>query len=128
MSILQSDPHVLALAIQGAHKKTSTTPPPMIRATIAKIVHEVEDGITRAERSLLAVGSSVNSSVLKPSLLALLSKNLNRRDAFSQDIFDVVSQCIFQDFSNCEQPHWDRIKSFVSLFYPFFEEQLILLV
>ena len=59
---------------------------------MAKIVQAVEEDVTRAERSLLTAGSSTTSSVLKPSLLVLLSKNLNRRDAFSQDMSSKIVQ------------------------------------
>lgn len=80
------DDHVLLLAAQGAQKKIRTAPPPRIKASIAKIVHTVEKGVTRVDSNLLAAGKSTISSVLKPDLLALPSKNLRRLDAFSQDI------------------------------------------
>lgn len=80
------DDHVLLLAAQGAQKKIRTAPPPRIKASMAKIVHTVEKGVTRVDSNLLAAGKSTISSVLKPDLLALPSKNLRRLDAFSQDI------------------------------------------
>ncbi|XP_033351486.1 uncharacterized protein LOC117234423, partial [Bombus vosnesenskii] len=83
-------PHVLLLVTQGAQKKINIVPPPRIKAIMAKIVHTVEAAVTRADNSLLAAGKPTTSSVLKPNLLVLLSKNLRRRDAFSQDILDVL--------------------------------------
>lgn len=80
------DDHVLLLAAQGAQKKIRTAPPPRIKASMAKIVHTVEKGVTQVDSNLLAAGKSTISSVLKPNLLALPSKNLRRLDAFSQDI------------------------------------------
>lgn len=56
---------------------------------MAKIVHVLEAEVIRVDNSLLLAGSSTTSSGFKPNLLALLSKNLRRRDAFSQDILDV---------------------------------------
>lgn len=79
-------PHVLLLATQGVQRKISIKPPPRIRAIMARIVHTVEAEVTRADNSLLAAGKSTTSSVPRPNLLALPSKNLRRRDAFSQDI------------------------------------------
>lgn len=81
-----SVPHVLLLATQGVQRKISIKPPPRIRAIMARIVHTVEAEVTRADNSLLAAGKSTTSSVPRPNLLALPSKNLRRRDAFSQDI------------------------------------------
>lgn len=80
------DDHVLLLVAQGAQKKIRTAPPPRIKASMAKIVHTVEKGVTRVDSSLLAAGKSTISSMLKPDLLALPSKSLRRLDAFSQDI------------------------------------------
>ncbi|XP_043589773.1 uncharacterized protein LOC122570895 [Bombus pyrosoma] len=88
------------LVTQGAQKKINIVPPPRIKAIMAKIVHTVEAAVTRADNSLLAAGKPTTSSVLKPNLLVLLSKNLRRRDAFSQDILDVLFYCTFQTFSN----------------------------
>lgn len=80
------DDHVLFLVAQGAQKKIRTAPPPRIKASMAKIVHTVEKGVTRVDSSLLAAGKSTISSMLKPDLLALPSKSLRRLDALSQDI------------------------------------------
>ncbi|XP_043513757.1 uncharacterized protein LOC122530669, partial [Frieseomelitta varia] len=81
-----SVPHVLLLATQGVQRKISIKPPPRIRAIMARIVHTVDAEVTRADNSLLAAGKSTTSSVPRPNLLALPSKNLRRRDVFSQDI------------------------------------------
>ncbi|XP_017765345.1 PREDICTED: uncharacterized protein LOC108554545 [Eufriesea mexicana] len=99
-----NEPHVLLLVTQGAQKKISSTPPPRIKAIIAKIVHAVEAEVTRVDSSLLAAGRSTTSSVFKPNLLALLSKNLRRRDAFSQDILDDLFYCSLRIFSNYVPP------------------------
>lgn len=95
-----NEPHVLLLVTQGAQKKISSTPPPRIKAIIARMVHTVEAEVTRVDSSLLAAGRSTTSSVFKPNLLALPNKNLRRRDAFSQDILnDLSSSTVLFEFS-----------------------------
>lgn len=114
------DDHVLLLAAQGAQKKIRTAPPPRIKASIAKIVHTVEKGVTRVDSNLLAAGKSTISSVLKPDLLALPSKNLRRLDAFSQDI-SFYFACAFIKISIYRVPFvfiivFSMLKKFLSKF------------
>lgn len=78
-----------------------TIPPPKIRAIIAKVVHRAELERTRVGTSLFIAGSSATSSVVKPHLLALAIRDLRRRDAFSQDLFDVRLDKPSKQFPKC---------------------------
>ncbi|XP_076289749.1 uncharacterized protein LOC143213611 [Lasioglossum baleicum] len=92
--------HAALFTRQGAQRKANTIPPARIKAIMARIVHVLEAEVTRVDNSLLLAGSSTTSSVFRPSLLALPSKNLRRRDAFSQDILnriDVLLLSLFGD-------------------------------
>lgn len=80
---------------------TRTILPPKIRAIIAKVVHMAELEVTRVGTSFFIAGNSVTSSVVKPHLLALAIRDLRRRDAFSQDLFDVRLDKPSKQFSKC---------------------------
>ncbi|XP_014614508.1 PREDICTED: uncharacterized protein LOC106792552 [Polistes canadensis] len=83
---------VLLLAMQGAQRKASTRLPPRIRTIIKRVVLVVD--IIRPGRSLFIAGNSATSSVVRPNLLAFAIKYLSFRDAFSQDILDVLSSLV----------------------------------
>lgn len=89
-----------------------TMPPPRMSTIIAKVVHTVEVEVTRVGTSLFIVGNSATSSVVRPHLLALAIKDLRRRDAFSQDFFDVRLDKPSKQFSKC--PIISRRVSFLS--------------
>ncbi|XP_028050189.1 uncharacterized protein LOC114255491 [Monomorium pharaonis] len=75
--------------------------PPKARAIIARVVHVVELEVTRFGTSLFIVGNSTTSSVDRPHLLALAISDLRRRDAFSQDLFDVRLDKPSKQFPKC---------------------------
>lgn len=77
-----------------------TTPPARSIAIIAKVVHD-EVEVTRVGINLFVAGSSTTSLVVRPHLLALAIKDLRRRDAFSQDLFDVRLDKPSKQFSKC---------------------------
>ncbi|KYN12471.1 PREDICTED: uncharacterized protein LOC108767201 [Trachymyrmex cornetzi] len=89
-------------------------PPPKTRAIIAKVVHGVELEVTRVGTSFFIAGNSATSSVVKPHLLALAIRDLRRRDAFSQDFFDVRLDKPSKQFPKC--PIISRRFSFLSQF------------
>ncbi|XP_018405457.1 PREDICTED: uncharacterized protein LOC108781847 [Cyphomyrmex costatus] len=89
-------------------------PPPKTRAIIAKVVHMFELEVTRVGTSFFIVGNSATSSVVKPHLLVLAIRDLKRRDAFSQDFFDVRLDKPSKQFSKC--PIIPRRVSFLSQF------------
>lgn len=102
----------LFLVIQGAQMYARTIPPPKIKAIIAKVVHVVGLEVIRVGTSLFIAGSSATSSVVKPHLLALEISDLRRRDAFSQDLFDVRLDKPSKQFPKC--PIISRRVSFLS--------------
>ncbi|XP_012059875.1 PREDICTED: uncharacterized protein LOC105623084 [Atta cephalotes] len=89
-------------------------PLPKTRAIIAKVVHGVEFEVTRVGTSFFIAGNSATSSVVKPHLLALAIRDLRRRDAFSQDFFDVRLDKPSKQFPKC--PIISRGFSFLSQF------------
>ncbi|EFN88207.1 hypothetical protein EAI_04655 [Harpegnathos saltator] len=76
-------------------------PPARSSEIIAKVVHMVEVEVTRGGTNFFVADSSATSSVVRPHLLALVIKDLKRRDAFSQDFFDVRLDKPFKQFSKC---------------------------
>lgn len=104
----------LFLVIHGAQMYAKTIPPPKIKAIIAKVVHVADLGVIRVGTSRFIAGSSATSSVVKPHLLALAISDLRRRDAFSQDLFDVRLDKPSKQFPKC--PIISRRVSFLSQF------------
>lgn len=80
---------------------------------MARVVHTVETEASLVDRSRLVAGSSMTSSAFRPSFLALPSKNLRRRVAFSQVILEVLSRCSLQNSLNpVEFTDFDHCSSF----------------
>lgn len=110
--IIKSASSYLFLVMQGAQIYARTIPPPKTKAIIAKVVHVAEFVVTRVGTSLFIAGNSTTSSVVKPHLLALAISDLRRRDAFSQDLFDVRLDKPSKQFPKC--PIISRRVSFLS--------------
>lgn len=91
----------LFLVIQGAQMYARTIPPPKIKAIITKVVQVAEFEVIRVGTSFFIAGNSATSSVVKPHLLALAINDLRRRDAFSQDLFDVRLDKLSKQFPKC---------------------------
>ncbi|TGZ49984.1 Uncharacterized protein DBV15_11608 [Temnothorax longispinosus] len=102
----------LFLVIQGAQMYARTIPLPKIKAIIAKVVHVAEPEVIRVGTSFFIAGNSATSLVVKPHLLALAISDLRRRDAFSQDLFDVRLDKPSKQFPKC--PIISRRVSFLS--------------